>query len=206
MPTRTLVLGTTNPGKIREFADLLRPLDIELRSLADFPPVLAVDETGETFEANAALKAVAQALYLKQWVLAEDSGIVVAALGGMPGVLSARYSDPGATDERNNQLLLANLAKVPNDRRGAYYECQICLADPTGKVRLRSAGRCHGRIRREPAGNGGFGYDPLFEITEYHRTFGELGDGVKAVLSHRARATEQLLGPLDELTRSKAWT
>ena len=113
---------------------------------------------------------------------------VVDALGGAPGIYSARFAGEDATDEANNTLLLEKLDDVPTEKRTAHYVCHMALADPAGVVCAEANGRCHGRIRREAAGSGGFGYDPLFEIVEYHRTFGELGAAVKAALSHRARA------------------
>ena len=131
-------------------------------------------EDGDTFAANAALKATQQARHLGQWVLADDSGLMVDALDGAPGVLSARYSGPGATDAGNNQKLLEALRDVPREKRSAQFVCHICLADPSGAIRGESAASCRGRILFAPSGGGGFGYDPLFEIVEYHRSFGEL--------------------------------
>jgi XTP/dITP diphosphohydrolase len=190
--TGVLVLGTHNRKKLGELLELLAPRGIALKTLADFPDAIAVEETGTTFAENARLKAVVQARHLNQWVLGEDSGLCVDALGGAPGVLSARFSDPGATDDRNNRLLLEKLANVPLDRRTAHYTCYAALADPAGNVRAESEGICRGRILLTAAGSGGFGYDPLFEIVECHRTFGELPAAVKAVLSHRSRAIRQI--------------
>ncbi len=182
----TLVLGTRNRKKGLELADLLARWGFDLKTLADFPNAFEVEETGDTFAANAALKACNQAQHLGEWVLGEDSGLAVDALGGEPGVFSARFSGPGATDESNNALLLDRLADTPPEKRSAHYVCHAVLADPSGKVRAESEDECRGRIRSAPSGNGGFGYDPLFEIVEYHRTFGELGPAVKEFLSHRA--------------------
>lgn len=190
--TTTLVLGTHNPGKVRELVELLQPLGMELKSLADFLRPLEIDETGDSFPANARLKAASQARHLGAWILGEDSGIPVDALGGAPGIYSARYAGPVATDERNNARLLEELDNIPPERRTAHYVCQLALADPTGAIRAESGGICRGRIRFEPVGCAGFGYDPLFEIVEYHRTCGELGEAVKSVLSHRARAVATL--------------
>jgi XTP/dITP diphosphohydrolase len=117
----------------------------------------------------------------------------VDALRGAPGVFSARYSGPQATDESNNRKLLAELGDRPPVERGAHYVCHATLADPLGEVRAESEGECHGRILTAPVGNAGFGYDPLFEVVEYHRTFGELGNAVKSVLSHRARALRAIV-------------
>lgn len=192
----SLVLGTTNPGKLRELVALLAPLGIECRSLAGLPAV-EVEETGETFADNAALKAVAQARALGAWVLAEDSGLVVPALGGAPGVRSARFSGPlppGSTttvDDRNNALLLERLAGRSD--RAAHYACHAALSDPTGTIVATSRGTCGGMIAPAPRGAGGFGYDPLFIVPEYHRTFGEIPPAVKAVISHRGRALRAII-------------
>jgi len=147
-----------------------------------------------------------QSRHLKQWVLGEDSGLSVDALGGEPGVRSARFSDPGATDERNNALLLERLRDVSLEKRGAYYTCHATLSDPAGNVRAESEGTCRGRILFQPAGSGGFGYDPLFEIIECHQTFGELSPAVKSVLSHRSRAIRQLVPQVKQLIDSGAWS
>jgi XTP/dITP diphosphohydrolase len=202
---RVLVLGSRNRKKLGELAELLAPLGVELRTLADFPAGIEVEETGQTFADNARLKATVQARQLKQWVLGEDSGLSVAALGGEPGVRSARFSDPGATDERNNALLLEKLRGVPLERRGAHYTCHATLSDPAGNVRAESEGICRGRILFQPAGSGGFGYDPLFEIIECHQTFGELSPAVKSVLSHRSRAIRQLVPQIKQLVESGKW-
>jgi XTP/dITP diphosphohydrolase len=199
-----VVLGTHNQGKVRELADLLSPLSIEVRSLDDFPSALEIVEDGETFRDNAVKKASQQAAHLKQWVLAEDSGLVVDALDGRPGVYSARYVGPDATDARNNQKLLAELAGVPLERRTAHYVCHAALADPSGAVRAESVGACQGRILAEEQGSGGFGYDPLFEVFELHETFGQLGPAVKAALSHRARAMQRIVPQLQRLFQPAA--
>ncbi|MBI3839016.1 MAG: RdgB/HAM1 family non-canonical purine NTP pyrophosphatase, partial [Planctomycetia bacterium] len=180
-----LVLGTSNRKKAQELRELLRPLALQIKTLADYPHAINVEETGDSFAANAALKAVGQARHLNAWVLGEDSGLVVDALGGAPGIYSARYAGPLATDQQNNEHLLAQLGDMPLPRRTAHYVCQLALSDPRGTVRAESGGRCDGRIRFEAAGTAGFGYDPLFEIVEYHRTFAELGETVKSALSHR---------------------
>jgi XTP/dITP diphosphohydrolase len=202
---RVLVLGSRNRKKLGELAELLEPHGLTLKTLADFPNSVEVEETGDTFAANAQLKAVVQAKHLGQWVLGEDSGLSVDALGGAPGVFSARFSDPGATDERNNSLLLEKLKDLPLDKRTAYYTCHAVLSDPSGEVRAESTGYCRGRILTEPAGSGGFGYDPLFEIIELHLTFGQLAPAVKRVLSHRSRAIRQLVPQIVELIQSAQW-
>ncbi len=149
------------------------------------------------------LKATQQARHLGQWVLADDSGLAVDALGGAPGVFSARYSGPDATDESNNQKLLEALRDVPQDRRGARFVCHICVSDPDGNVRGTSSASCRGRILPAACGQGGFGYDPLFEIVEYHRSFGDLSALVKSHLSHRSRAAVRFVPRLIELLGGK---
>jgi XTP/dITP diphosphohydrolase len=187
-----LVVGTRNPKKGEEILDILGDLVVELRDLTAWPDAPEVVEDADTFEGNARKKAVELARYLKQWVLGEDSGLVVPGLNGRPGVYSARYAGKQGDDAANNARLLAELAPLTDDRRAAYYVCTAALADPEGNVRAVVEGRCHGVIVREPRGSGGFGYDPLFLIPEYHQTFGELSARVKHALSHRARALAQL--------------
>ncbi len=187
-----LVLGTRNRKKGQEIFEILGDLPLELKDLGAFPGAPEVVEDGDTFEANARKKAVELAKALGQWVLGEDSGLVVPALNGRPGVYSARYAGKHGDDAANNARLLAELAPLPDDRRAAYYVCTAAVADPRGEVRAVTEGRCHGVIVRELRGTGGFGYDPLFLIPEYHRTFGELSPRVKHAFSHRARALARL--------------
>jgi XTP/dITP diphosphohydrolase len=191
-----VVLGTRNAKKAEEMRHLLLPHGIVLRSLTDYPRAIDVVEDGDSFATNAQLKATRQAVHLRAWVIGEDSGLCVDALDGAPGIYSARYSGPDATDERNNLQLLEALRDVPLAQRTAHYVCHISLSDPTGTVMSDCEACCQGRIRFEPAGSNGFGYDPLFEIVELHRTFGELGPAIKGVLSHRARAIRQFLPQL----------
>jgi len=199
-----VVLGTRNPKKLQEILEILGDLrteGIEFADLTRFPQAPEVVEDGQTFEANARKKASELAVALNQWVLGEDSGLVVPALHGRPGVQSARYSGKHGDDAANNGKLLAELAPLPDDRRAAYYVCSIALADPQGQVQSVVEGRCHGTTTRELRGSGGFGYDPLLLIPEYHRTFGEMSARVKHALSHRARALEQLRPVLKGLSR-----
>ncbi len=198
-----LVLGTANRKKGIELADLVRPAGVEVATLADFPGDLSVEESGETFAANARLKAAGYARLLGRWVLADDSGLEVDLLGGRPGVFSARYAGFDASDESNNRLLLGELADAPIERRTARFVCHIAVADPTGEIRGESDASCRGRILFEPRGEDGFGYDPLFEIVEYHRTFAELGLRAKSVLSHRARAAARIIPALMQIADAK---
>src|SRR5438874_2084641 len=192
MPPPVLVLGTRNQKKRQEIVEILGDLGLELQDLGAYPQAPEVVEDGTTFEANARKKAGETAKAVGQWVLAEDSGLVVPALQGRPGVYSARYAGKQGDDEANNDRLLAELAPLSNEKRAAYYVCTAALSDPHGQVRAVVEGRCHGVIIRERRGTGGFGYDPLFLIPEYHRTFGELSPRVKHALSHRGKALAQL--------------
>jgi XTP/dITP diphosphohydrolase len=184
----TLVLGTRNKKKIEELRDLFGDLPLAISDLTSFPDAPEIVEDGGTFETNGRKKAVGLAKALGQWVLSDDSGLVVPALNGEPGVDSALYAGKHGDDEANNDKLLARLEDVPDELRGAYYVCVLVLANPSGEVVAITEGRCHGRIVRERRGTAGFGYDPLFLVPEYHRTFGELSLRVKQALSHRARA------------------
>jgi XTP/dITP diphosphohydrolase len=196
-----LVIGTHNRKKGAELVELLAPLGFQIRTLVDFPNALIVVEDGDTFAANAALKATQQARHLNEWVLADDSGLVVDALGGAPGVYSARFAGPNATDDDNNRRLLADLGKTPLEKRIAHYVCHVTVADPTGAVRAESYDVCRGRIRLTAEGENGFGYDPLFEVVEYHRTFGALGPHVKRAISHRSRALRAIVPRLLAISR-----
>jgi XTP/dITP diphosphohydrolase len=197
-----LVLGTRNPKKRQEIEEILDDLGLALQDLSRYPAAGDVVEDGTTFEANARKKAGETAKTLGQWVLGEDSGLVVPALGGRPGVYSARYAGTQGDDAANNRKLLAELAPLPAEKREAYYVCTAALADPAGQVQAVVEGRCHGRIIAEYRGTGGFGYDPLFLIPEYHQTFGELSPRVKHALSHRGRALQQLRPALRHLLLS----
>lgn len=187
-----LVLGTRNVKKRREIEEILGDLGVQLRDLTHYPDAPEVVEDGATFEANARKKASELARFVGEWALGEDSGLVVPALNGRPGVYSARYAGQHGDDAANNARILAELAPLPDDRRAAYYVCTAALADATGQVHAVVEGRCHGLIITEERGSGGFGYDPLFLIPEYHRTFGELSATVKHALSHRGRALSHL--------------
>jgi len=203
-PALRLVVASRNGKKAAEIRELLGPHGIEVVAISDFPNVPDVVEDGQTFAANAAKKASESARHISQWVLGEDSGLEVAALKGAPGIYSARYNGPGATDESNNAKLMAELIEVPTVRRDARYVCNAALSDPNGEIRLQVEATCHGHITTEPRGTNGFGYDPYFLIPEYHRTFGELSPCVKRRLSHRARAFERLIPPLVRLLRESS--
>jgi XTP/dITP diphosphohydrolase len=201
-----LVIGTTNSAKGRELRELLEPFGIRVQTLNDMGSPLEVVEDGDSFAANARKKASEQALHLRAWVLADDSGIEVDALGGRPGVYSARYAGEPASDSANNAKLLKELADLPPERRMARYVCHVAVSDPAGEIRAETADICRGRIAFQPVGTNGFGYDPLFEVAEYHKTFGQLGSRVKAAISHRARALRGIVRKLRALAQGGHWT
>jgi XTP/dITP diphosphohydrolase len=197
-----IVLGTRNSKKLQEIFEILgdlRATGFDFTDLSQFPHAPEVVENETTFEANARKKAGELARALQAWVLGEDSGLVVPALDGRPGVLSARYAGKHGDDAANNAKLLEELASLTDDQRAAYYVCSLALANPQSEVQHVVEGRCHGVITRELRGTCGFGYDPLFLIPEYHRTFGEMSSRVKHGLSHRARALERLRPILKKL-------
>ena len=196
---RTLFLGTGNKKKIVELEQVLLPRGYRLVTPGDLPTQIEVEETGSTFMENAKLKAIAQARHTGLWSIGEDSGLCVVALDGAPGIYSARYAGPNASDASNNALLLERMAQIPDDSREAFYVSTIALADPSGVVHMEVSGECWGRILKIPRGEGGFGYDPLFEIREFHRTFAELGINVKRAISHRGRSLRAFLARLDSL-------
>lgn len=197
-----LVLGTRNRKKRRELETLLDGIPVQVRTLDEFPNSLEVAETGQTFEENARLKATVQAIQLGKWVMGEDSGLSVDALDGAPGVWSARFAGEDASDADNNSRLVEDLKSVPLMQRTAHYTCHITLSDPQGRPVIDVEGYCRGRIALKPSGSAGFGYDPWFELVEYHQTFAELGDTVKSVLSHRGRAMREFLRQLQPVIRS----
>lgn len=202
--TSRLVVGSRNKKKLQEIAQLLEPHGIQVVGIADFADIPEVVEDGDTFAANAAKKAFETATAINEWVLAEDSGLSVDALGGAPGVYSARFSGEGATDERNNQKLLEELAEVAPEKRGAHYTCHVAISSPGGEIRMTEEGTCRGRIIDEARGANGFGYDPYFLIPEFHQTFGELSSAVKNQLSHRARAFQRMTPRLVRLLLAEA--
>jgi XTP/dITP diphosphohydrolase len=189
---KRIVLATRNSGKIKELHDLLSGYGLTVLGLSDYPEIGEIEETGTTFAENAALKArtVAQATGLV--ALADDSGLVVDALDGAPGVYSARYSDPGATDARNNEKLLHVLQNVPEQKRGCRFVSLVAAIAPNG-AELLAEGRWEGRVLPAPRGNGGFGYDPLFLDLELGKSAAELSREEKNARSHRGRALRALL-------------
>jgi XTP/dITP diphosphohydrolase len=188
-----LVLATANPAKLAELARILADdhTNVALASRANFPDAPEVAETGATFTENALLKARAMAEFTKLPAVADDSGLCVDALGGMPGVLSARWSGRHGDDEANLRLLLAQVADVPDERRGARFVCAAALALPGGDGHV-TEGVVTGRLIREPRGQHGFGYDPIFVPDGYDLTTAEMAPADKDKISHRGRALRSL--------------
>jgi len=196
MIDRPLVLATRNKGKIAEFKTLFSGFPIEMKSLNDFGPIPEVVEDGKTFEDNAYKKAHFTAKVLGFPALADDSGLVVEALGGQPGVFSARYAGEGAGDEANILKVLKAMAGV-SDRKAAF-ECVIAIAVPRGPA-LIYGGRCEGEIAGDRTGKNGFGYDPIFFYQPLARTFAEMSQEEKNRVSHRGKAMAKLLDEFDKV-------
>lgn len=191
-----ILVATHNRGKLREYAELLADLSsagqsLEWVSLPDMGITTEVEETGQTFEENAVLKAVAYARTSGLITLADDSGLEVKALNGEPGIFSARYGGPGLDEVGRYRLLLERLKDVPDERRAARFVCVIAVATPDGRVQT-ATGIVEGRIAHDPRGNNGFGYDPVFFVEEWGKRMAELPSEVKNRISHRARALEAL--------------
>lgn len=191
-----LVLATANKGKTRELKDRLQGYPVEIKNLSDFGPIPEVIEDGETFDDNAYKKASFVARILGYPALADDSGLCVEALGGAPGVYSARYAGENATDQDNVDKLLDAMKNEEN--RKAAFECVISIAVPTGAA-LTYEGRCEGVLTREPAGDNGFGYDPLFFFPELNKTFAQLSMDEKAKVSHRGKALQEITQEMDKI-------
>jgi XTP/dITP diphosphohydrolase len=192
-----LLIATKNAGKAREFREMLGGGDarFEWSDLSQQPDVADVEETGRTFRANACLKAAHYAVATQSWAMADDSGLVVDALDGKPGVHSARWAklnNAGSGDADNNTLLLGQLADVPDDRRTARFMCVLALSDPKGRIVLTAEDAVEGVMLREARGSNGFGYDPLFFIPAMGRTTAELSPDEKHAISHRGKALQRM--------------
>ncbi len=186
-----LVVATGNPGKLREMQTYLADLGWELQLK---PPELEIEETGNTFSANACLKASQVAKATGEWAIADDSGLEVDVLDGAPGIYSARY---GKTDPERIERLLGELGNELD--RGAQFVCVVAIARPDGAIALQAEGICRGEILRAPRGNGGFGYDPIFYLPEQGLTFAEMKPDMKRRFSHRGKAFESLFPQLSKL-------
>lgn len=184
-----IVLATGNRGKVEELKAILKDLQVEIASLKDFPRIGEIVEDGMTFEENALIKARAVCEATGLVAVADDSGLEVDYLNGTPGVYSARYAGENKDDAANNEKLLAALKGVPKEKRTARFKCAIAVCCPDNRF-YTAEGACEGVIAEDLKGRGGFGYDPLFLVPEYHQTFGELNAGVKNIISHRGKALE----------------
>jgi XTP/dITP diphosphohydrolase len=190
-----LVIATANAGKTREFREMLGDSRFEWSDLAKHRGVRSVEETGQTFRANACLKATHYAKALSSWALADDSGLAVDALEGKPGVHSARWAqlnNSGSGDADNNATLLRQLHDVPEERRTARFVCVLALADPQGRILLTAQDSVEGVLLREGRGSNGFGYDPLFYFPQLGKTTAELEPEQKHAISHRGKALRRL--------------
>ena len=193
-----LLFATGNQNKVRELAELISDLDLELLSLADFPDYVSPVEDGKTFHENARIKARSACEYTGMAALADDSGLCVDALNGAPGVFSARYSGEYASARENNEKLLKEMKDIDDDRRGACFTAVFCLSLPDGRDYF-SEGRVYGSIMREYRGTKGFGYDPLFFVTEKGKGMAEMTLSEKNFISHRSRAFEGIITALNSL-------
>ena len=192
--TTPLIVATGNPGKVKEFQQFFDRLDSHSWDVQLKPPELDIEETGTTFADNALIKARTVATALNQWALADDSGLAVDALGGAPGVYSARYAP---TPSECIDRLLAELEGTSD--RGAEFVCEIVLCRPDGTIAARAGGRCRGEILAQRRGDGGFGYDPVFFVPEENLTFAEMSLDHKREIGHRGRALERLKSQLLQL-------
>jgi XTP/dITP diphosphohydrolase len=197
---RRLIVASQNPGKAREIAALLEGLSVQVLSLADWPTVVLPEETGATFAENAALKARAVSLATGEWALADDSGLVVPALDGAPGLHSARVA---ATDPERTAWLLKRLAGRPENQRQAHFVCALALTDPHGEIAGTWEGTVEGFILEAPRGAGGFGYDPVFLYEPAGRSFAEMTREEKAAVSHRGEALRQFRAGLPRLLEAR---
>lgn len=193
-----LMIATSNAGKLAELRRMLAGPAIEIKCLADFPDIVEVDETGSTFEENAALKACGYARQTGVATLADDSGLEVTALGRRPGVLSARYGGDDTSFAEKMTLLLEEIKQSGSPDRRARFVCSIAIADKNGDLIHTERGVCDGTIALKSSGNGGFGYDPIFVPEGYNKTFGELSEAIKQKIGHRGRAFTKILPFLHE--------
>lgn len=187
-----IVIATLNQNKLKEFKALLKDFAVTILSLKDFPHFPTIVEDGSSFYENALKKATNVARYTGKLTIADDSGLEVEALGGIPGVYSSRFAGENASDEENNAQLLRELHGVPFDKRQARFRCVLVVARPEGETNSVE-GECKGIIIDEPRGHYGFGYDPIFLVPEYNKTFSEIRPDEKNRISHRARALQKFL-------------
>ncbi|MED4225090.1 XTP/dITP diphosphatase [Neobacillus cucumis] len=193
-----VIIATKNPGKAREFEHIFAARVIKVRTLLDFPDIPEIEETGSTFEENAILKAESVSHTLNKMVISDDSGLIVDALEGRPGIYSARYAGEQKDDQNNIDKVLSELQGVPEEKRTARFYCALAIAIPGEETRTVS-GTCEGRILTERRGTHGFGYDPVFYLPEKDQSMAELSSDEKNKLSHRANALKKLEAVLDTI-------
>lgn len=197
-----LVVATKNKKKLAEIKHILKPLNLKISFLADYPKAPRIIENGKTFRQNALKKAMKIAGFSRQLTLGEDSGLCVDALGGKPGVYSSRFSGKAKDDLKNNLKILKLLGRLPLKQRKAHYVCAVALADKDGLVGV-SEGTCNGLISFALKGKFGFGYDPLFIIPGYKKTFAQLGPAIKHRMSHRYRALKRARQIIEKYIESR---
>ncbi|KIL46245.1 XTP/dITP diphosphatase [Jeotgalibacillus campisalis] len=188
---KKVLIATANKGKAKEFESLFAPLGFEVTTLLDYPEMEEVEETGETFKENAILKAEAASNQFKVMAIADDSGLLIDALNGDPGVYSARYAGKEKNDEENIKKVLRNLQGIPAEKRTARFHCTLAVSVP-GEKTLTVTGECEGMITTEKLGDGGFGYDPIFWIEDQSCTLAQMTREEKSAISHRGKALEKL--------------
>jgi len=198
MKETELVLATRNRNKVKEIKQILKGLGLKILSLSDFPRLPEVKEGGKSFEENAIRKARKVSAFTKRIALADDSGLEIEALQGAPGVISSRFAGKSATDEENIQKVLRLLGALPSQKRKAIFRCVIAICLPTGEVKTVE-GSCTGYITFKPRGRKGFGYDPIFWVSRYKRTFAGLNPKIKNRISHRAKALKKARKILKEM-------
>ncbi|MDD5101455.1 MAG: XTP/dITP diphosphatase [Endomicrobiaceae bacterium] len=191
-----IILATGNKHKVLEIKDILKDLSIKIKPMTEFDNYPEVVEDGNTLEENAIKKAVEVAKFFNKWAIADDTGLEVDYLNGAPGVYSSRYAGEDCSYDDNNQKLLKALIDVPLEKRKAKFRCVIALSDPKGNIFVLSDGEINGLISQDLSGTKGFGYDPIFFVKEYNKTFAELGDGIKNEISHRALALKDFKNKL----------
>jgi len=195
---KDVIIATKNPGKAREFEEIFASRGITVRTLLDFPEIPEVEETGTTFEENAILKAESISRALNKMVIGDDSGLIVDALEGRPGIFSARYAGEPKNDENNTDKVLVELQGVPDEKRTARFYCALAISIP-GQETKTVSGTCEGQILEERRGTNGFGYDPVFYVPEKRQSMAELSSDEKNQLSHRANALKKLDVVLDSI-------
>jgi len=188
---KELIVASRNKGKVREIMELLTGLPYKVTSLLDYPQIPEIIEDGKTYRANALKKARAVALATGKMAMSDDSGIEVKALNNAPGIYSARFAGEGASEKARNQKMFTMLKGVPMHKRQARYRCVIAFVDAKGREIGVVQGTCGGYVTTKEIGENGFGFDPLFLVKRYNKTFGQLPDSLKAKISHRARALKK---------------